>query len=126
MVKWAIRVLIGAAVLVVGFAAFVLWWGMSCHLSDDPTRYAQTGARIVRTAVQQWQAANNATTCPTIAQLIQERQLDPGQTVNDPWNQPYELSCDADEVTVRSSGPDRKWATADDVVVPRQVTAGAR
>jgi general secretion pathway protein G len=80
---------------------------------------AETGARVIRTAVQNWQAANNETTCPTISQLVQEKQLDPGQSTNDPWGQAYSLNCSDDDVTVTSSGADKKKGTKDDIRVPK-------
>ena len=55
--------------------------------------------------------ANNETSCPTISQLVQEKQLDPGQSTNDSWNQPYTLNCTDDEVIISSNGPDKKKGT---------------
>jgi len=81
---------------------------------------AKTGARVVRTAIQQWQAANNEVNCPTISQLVQEKHLDPGQSTNDPWGQPYTLVCTDDEVTVISAGPDKKKGSADDISIPER------
>ena len=85
---------------------------------------AETGARIVRSAIQQWQAANNENSCPTISQLVQEKQLDPGQSTNDSWNQPYTLNCTDDEVVVSSNGPDKKKGTKDDISVPKGAGTG--
>jgi hypothetical protein len=76
----------------------------------------------VRTAIQQWQAANNETSCPTMSQLIQEKHLDSGTNTNDPWGQPYEPRCSDDEVTVVSAGPDKKKSTKDDIAVPETAT----
>jgi general secretion pathway protein G len=84
---------------------------------------AETGARVIRTAVQQWQAANNEVTCPTISQLVQEKTLDPGANTNDPWGNSYMLTCTEDDVTVTSPGPDKKKGTKDDIRVPK--AAGA-
>jgi general secretion pathway protein G len=86
---------------------------------------AETGARVIRTAVQNWQAGNNESTCPTISQLVQEKHLDPGQNTNDPWNQAYTLTCNDDEVIITSSGPDKKKGTKDDIRVPRGAAPGA-
>ncbi|HEX6766855.1 MAG TPA: type II secretion system protein, partial [Polyangiaceae bacterium] len=72
---------------------------------------AKSHARIIRQAVSQWQATNNETSCPTMSQLVQEKLLDPGQTTNDPWGQPFTLSCSDDGVTVTSSGGDKKKGT---------------
>lgn len=86
---------------------------------------ARSHAQVVRQAVSQWQATNNETNCPTMSQLVQEKLLDPGQTTNDPWNQPFVLSCSEDGVTVTSPGPDKKKGTKDDINVPETAAAPA-
>jgi general secretion pathway protein G len=83
---------------------------------------AETGARVIRAAVQNWQATNNEVTCPSISQLVQEKQLDPGANTSDPWGSAYSLSCSEDDVTVISAGPDKKKGTKDDIVVPKAAT----
>lgn len=112
-----VEVLIVVAIIAMvagGVAVFAL-----PKYKEAQIKNAETGARIVRTAIQQWQAANNESTCPTISQLVQEKQLDPGQSTNDSWNQPYNLTCTDDEVIVASNGPDKKKGTKDDIVVPK-------
>ena len=112
-----VEVLIVVAIIAMvagGVAVFAL-----PKYKEAQIKNAETGARIVRTAIQQWQAANNETTCPTMSQLVQEKQLDPGQSTNDSWNQPYSLTCTDDEVIVASNGPDKKKGTKDDIVVPK-------
>ncbi len=84
---------------------------------------ARTGAQVIRGAIQQWQSTNNESTCPTMNQLIQEKYLDPGASTVDPWNQPYTLTCEDDEVIVSSAGPDKKKGTSDDIRVPQGAAA---
>ena len=82
-----VEVLIVVAIIAMvagGVAVFAL-----PKYKEAQIKNAETGARIVRTAVQQWQAANNETTCPTISQLVQEKQLDPSGN-NLAW--PFSLS----------------------------------
>ncbi len=86
---------------------------------------AETGARVIRQAVQSWQAANNEIACPTVSQLVQEKTLDPGANTNDPWGSPYVLNCTEDDVIVTSSGPDKKKGTKDDIRVPKTSTSSA-
>lgn len=86
---------------------------------ESQIKAAETGARVIRTAVQQWQAANNEVSCPTISQLVQEKHLDPASGTNDPWGQAYTLTCADDDVTVTSSGPDKKKGTKDDIRIPK-------
>jgi general secretion pathway protein G len=117
------EVLIVVAILAMvagGVAAFAL-----PKFKEAQKSQAETGARVVRTAIQQWQAANNESTCPTISQLVQEKHLDPGQSTNDPWSQPYTFVCSDDDVTVISSGPDKKKGTKDDIAVPKVAAAQA-
>src|SRR6187200_433414 len=108
-----VEVLIVVAIIAMvagGVAVFAL-----PKYKEAQIKNAETGARIVRTAIQQWQAANNETSCPTMSQLVQEKQLDPGQTTKDSWNQDYTLTCTDDEVIVASNGPDKKKGTKDDI-----------
>ena len=117
-----VEVLIVVAIIAMiasGVAVFAL-----PKYKEAQIKNAETGARIVRTAVQQWQAANNETSCPTISQLVQEKQLDPGQSTNDSWNQPYSLNCTVDEVIISSNGPDKKKGTKDDIIVPKGAGTG--
>lgn len=112
-----VEVLIVVAIIAMvagGVAVFAL-----PRYKDAQIKNAETGARIVRTAVQQWQSANNETSCPTISQLVQEKQLDPGQSTKDSWNQDFTLTCTDDEVIISSNGPDKKKGTKDDIVVPK-------
>ncbi len=117
------EVLIVVAILAMvagGVAAFAL-----PKFREAQKQQAETGARVVRTAIQQWQAANNESSCPTISQLVQEKHLDPGQSTNDPWGQAYSLNCADEDVTVISAGPDKKKGTKDDIAVPKGATATA-
>lgn len=117
------EVLIVVAILAMvagGVAVFAL-----PRFQDSQKKTAEAGARTIRMAVQQWQAANNETSCPTVSQLIQDKQLDSGQNTNDPWGNAYSLNCTDDEVTVISSGPDKKKGTKDDIAVPKAAAAQA-
>ena len=81
---------------------------------------AETGARVIRSAVSQWQLAENEYgTCPTVSQLVEDKQLDSGQNTMDPWGQEYVVTCADDEVIVMSFGPDKKSGSKDDIVIPK-------
>ena len=74
---------------------------------------AETGARVIRQATQSWQASNNETNCPTMSQLVQDKQLDPGASTNDPVTARAQLHRRRRDVT--SSVPKSK--------VPRTTSA---
>lgn len=115
------EVLIVVAILAMvasGVAVFAL-----PKFREAQIKTAESGARTMRMAVQQWQAANNETSCPTVSQLIQDKQLDTGQNTNDPWGQAFAFNCSDDEVTVISNGPDKKKGTKDDISIPKGAAA---
>jgi len=89
-------------------------------MKEAQIKQAATGARVIRTAVSQWQLAENEFgECPSVSQLIEDKQLDSGQDTNDPWGQEYAITCADDEVIVASTGPDKKSGSADDIVIPK-------
>lgn len=112
-----VEVLIVVAIIAMvagGAAVFAL-----PRFREAQIKTAQTWARTIRAAVQNWQATANETSCPTISQLIQEKQLDPGASTTDPWGQQFVLNCTEDEVYVLSTGPDKKKGTKDDIQIPK-------
>lgn len=87
---------------------------------EAQTKSAQTGARVIRGAAQNWQMTNDG--CPTISQLIQDKQLDKAQDTNDPWGGDYTITCTDDDIVVSSDGADKKKNTKDDISVPKQTS----
>lgn len=94
------------------------------RMREAQVQQAETGARVIRSAVSQWQLAENEYgECPTVSQLVEDKQLDSGQNTTDPWGQDYTITCADDEVIVSSTGPDKKKGTADDIVIPKGAVA---
>ncbi len=93
-------------------------------LREAQASTAENACRVIRNAVSQWQMAENEYgTCPTVSQLVQDKQLDAGQETDDPWGQPYTIACTEDEVIVSSTGPDKKAGSKDDIVIPKGAKA---
>lgn len=88
---------------------------------ESQVKSATTGARVIRGAAQNWQMTNDG--CPTISQLIQDKQLDKAQNTNDPWGGDYNIACTDDDIVVSSDGPDKKKNSKDDISVPKRGTA---
>jgi general secretion pathway protein G len=80
---------------------------------------AKTACDTIRQATIQWKALHSGEDCPSVDQLKAEKDLDTGFSVKDPWGTPFKLSCDSDEITCTSSGPDKKEGTNDDIIVPK-------
>lgn len=53
-------------------------------------------------------------TCPTPSELVAKKRL--SGNVADPWGHDFVITCEGTEVRVRSSGPDGKDKTGDDVL----------
>jgi general secretion pathway protein G len=84
---------------------------------------AEEDARNLRKAIELWQVQNSESTCPTIGQLVADKQLNSDSRPTDPWGQEWVFSCADDEIYVQSNGPDRKAGTADDIRIPKQRAA---
>ncbi len=78
-----------------------------------------TACNTARGATAMWRSSHPGDDCPTIDQLKKEKFLGSDFNVKDPWGNQIKLSCDTDEVTCASAGPDRKEGTDDDIHVPK-------
>jgi general secretion pathway protein G len=87
---------------------------------------AKTACNTIRDATIQWKAIHSGEDCPTVDQLKQEKILDTGFSLKDPWGGLFKVSCEADEITCTSAGPDRKDGTEDDLHVPLADTPSAK
>ena len=65
-----------------------------------------------------WKNSHPDLDCPTVDQLKKEKFLDTGFLPKDSWGNLYKVSCDVDEITCSTAGPDRKEGTEDDIIVP--------
>jgi general secretion pathway protein G len=87
---------------------------------------AKTACSTIRQATMQWKAIHPNEDCPTVDQLHTEKDLDTGFSVKDPWGGLFKISCDSDDITCTSAGPDRKEGTDDDIRVPQVDTASGK
>ena len=84
---------------------------------------AKTACNTVRQATMQWNAVHPGGDCPTVDILKHDKDLDTGFNVKDPWGTPYRLTCDTEEITCVSLGPDKKEGN-DDIIVPQPDVPG--
>jgi general secretion pathway protein G len=84
-----------------------------------------TACNTARQATVMWRSNHPGDDCPTIDQLKTEKFLGSDFNSKDPWNGQIKLSCDTEEVTCLSAGPDRKEGTDDDIKVPKGDTSGS-
>jgi hypothetical protein len=56
--------------------------------------------------------------CPTLSQLVHDKQLESSSRFDDPWGGRFRIECGDEEVSVSSPGRDGKPGTDDDIRVP--------
>lgn len=75
-------------------------------------------AQGYRGATSAWRLQKSTEECPSPARLVQEKMMERGASLQDPWGNEFAIECDDGGVTVKSAGPDRKIGTADDIIAP--------
>lgn len=86
---------------------------------EAAVKNTETNAREIRNAVQRWRGLRGGSDCPSISQLVQDKEIDSASKTEDAWSMPYKIGCTEDDVIVSSAGPDKKEGTKDDIVVPK-------
>ena len=85
------------------------------HLSHR--HVTRTSCMTLRTGAISWRADHPGSPCPTPDQVQKDGFLDPDFRTADRWGNAFLLRCTDKDITCSSAGPDRRWGTADDVVV---------
>jgi len=112
-----IEVLIVVAILSMISAGVVV--AVLPKMKEAAVKTTDQNAREIRKAASQWRGMKGGSDCPTLSQLVQDKEIDSASKTEDAWNSPYKITCTEDEVIVSSPGPDKKDGTADDIVVPK-------
>ncbi|HRI64252.1 MAG TPA: type II secretion system protein [Polyangium sp.] len=84
------------------------------RLKESRVKQAVLSAGVIKTAAQSYMHLDSAGGCPTIKDLVDGKQID-GKKTDDPWGTQFKVACEGDEITVSSSGADRKDGTPDDI-----------
>ncbi len=112
-----IEVLIVVAILSMISAGVVV--AVLPKMKEASIKTTENNAREIRSAVQRWRGLRGGTDCPTISQLVQDKEIDSASKTEDAWNNPFKIACSEDDVVVTSPGPDKKDNTTDDIMVPK-------
>jgi general secretion pathway protein G len=112
-----VEVLIVVAIMSMMAAAVVV--AVIPKFKDAQIKNADQNAREIRNAVVRYRA-RGTDSCPTVTQLVSEKEIDTASKLDDPWGTAYKIECAEDEVYVLSVGPDKKEGTPDDISVPKK------
>lgn len=102
--------------LVVGVAGLIASFAFVCSRFQNasiPTPESYVSQLSV--AASAWQLVHEKSVCPTVAQLIRDKELDPAFPTADPWGNAYGIECSGGELITYSMGPDEERGTADDI-----------
>lgn len=94
-------------------------------LKEAQIKTTRTSALELRRAAETWRSMHGDD-CPTPEILRTDKAIDTASKLTDAWDDPFKITCDADETTVSSYGPDKKEGTADDIHVPDLVANAAQ
>lgn len=112
-----IEVLIVVAILSLIAAGVTV--GVLPKFREAQVKTTEQNAREIRNAVNRWRGSKGGSDCPTISQLVQDKEIDTASKTDDAWGNPYKIQCTDDDVFVSSPGPDKRDGTADDIQVPK-------
>ena len=112
-----IEVLIVVAILSLSAAGVTV--AVLPKFQEAQVKTTETNAREIRNAIQRWRGLKGGTDCPTISQLVQDKEIDSASKVDDAWGSPFKIQCTEDDVIIMSAGPDKKEGTKDDIIVPK-------
>ncbi len=108
-------------VIIMGLIASAVGFGVFRFLGKAKVQTATQEVSRIRSAIQIYQN-DHPDQCPTIEQMQQDGQLDRNASANDPWQHPFVINCDGENISVVSAGPDGRPGTADDIPQARTGT----
>jgi hypothetical protein len=82
---------------------------------DGGEAEATATARRIVAAASDWKKEHREVGCPTLSQLIVDRNWRRDDPSDDPWGGRFRIHCSSQEVNVRSPGRDGRFQTEDDV-----------
>src|SRR5271166_1129970 len=105
-------------ITIIGMLTAAISVGVMAAKKKADVGTTNTACNSVRSATILWKNSHPGDDCPTIEQLKSEGLLEKGFGSKDPWGNPFKVTCDVDEITCITNGPDRKEGTDDDIHVP--------
>lgn len=100
-------VIIGMIATAVGVAVFPAF-------KKSQVKQAKTDTKAIQAATELY-FVNGGKDCPSVDGLVQSGELKKGTNTTDPWGAAYTITCEGENVTVSSPGPDGQSGTQDDI-----------
>ena len=119
-----IEVLIVVAILSLIAAGVTV--GILPKFTEAQVKTTEQNAREIRNAANRWRALKGGADCPTVSQLVQDKEIDQASKTDDAWGSVYVIKCTDEDVVVMSPGRDKIAGSADDIVVPKVPVIGVK
>jgi hypothetical protein len=99
-----------------GLVASWVYLTAGLHNCHSPITRARQDEQEIESYVSLYRIERPDAPCPSVKDLVREHVLHSSAPLFDPWNEPYRIECFGEaDAEVRSAGPDRVFATSDDV-----------
>jgi general secretion pathway protein G len=86
--------------------------------AESQKNQAKIDARTIHPVAEKYKVDHSGAGCPTVEQLRAEKELSAASKITDPWDTPYQIRCQDEDIYVLSFGPDKKEGTNDDIRIP--------
>jgi general secretion pathway protein G len=86
--------------------------------AESQKNQAKIDARTIHPVAEKYKVDHPGPNCPTVEQLRAEKELSAASKITDPWDTPYQIRCQDEELYILSFGPDKKEGTNDDIRIP--------
>jgi general secretion pathway protein G len=93
--------------------------------AESQKNQAKIDARTIHPVAEKYKV-DHPGQCPTVEQLRAEKELSAASKITDPWDTPYAIRCQDEEIYIMSFGPDKKEGTQDDIRIPDNAPAGEK
>ena len=90
---------------------------------ESQKNQAKIDARTIHPIAEKYRV-DHPGQCPTVEQLRAEKELSAASKITDPWDTPYKIVCNDEDIYVTSFGPDKKENTNDDIRIPEAAAGG--
>ena len=109
-------------VIIIGLMMGGIGFGAFNFLKRAKVKNTEQAVGLVREAVRLYEN-DHPGQCPTVQQLQSEGFLDRTKSANDAWGHAFSITCDGENISVSSPGPDGRPGTDDDIPNTRQQPA---
>lgn len=93
--------------------------------AESQKNQAKIDARTIHPIAEKYKV-DHPGQCPTVEQLRAEKEIGATSKITDPWDTPYQIRCQDEDIYVLSYGPDKKEGTADDIRIPDTAPAATK